>query len=61
MVTGGVTAAFSEHLISSLIVQFLTTAGLTFGIVFSLLFLPAMVLINAVVDPDFLMKLRVRS
>jgi hypothetical protein len=31
----------------------------TFGLTLALLFLPAMILINAVVDPDFLSKLRV--
>jgi hypothetical protein len=40
--------------------QLLTTTAVTFGLTSALLFLPAMILINAVVDPDFLSKLRVR-
>lgn len=39
--------------------QLLATTSVTFGLTLALLFLPAMILINAVVDPDFLGKLRV--
>jgi hypothetical protein len=39
--------------------QLLATTSVTFGLTLALLFLPAMILINAVVDPDFLSKLRV--
>ena len=40
--------------------QVLSTTGLTFGLATFVFFVPAMILINAVVEPEFLSKLQVR-
>ena len=40
--------------------QLLSTSGVALGLAMLLFFVPAMIFINAVVEPEFLDKLRVR-